>query len=407
MSDEATILHADADAFFASVEQRDDPSLRGRPVVVGPGVVMAASYEAKAHGIDSGMGWRQARRLCPDAVVVPPRWAAYVQASKDIFRIFEDTAPVVEGISMEEAFLDVRGLRRISGTPAEIAMRLRRRVRERVGLAMTVGVATTKLLAKVASGMAKPDGLMVVEPARELEFLHSLPVERIWGVGAATAARLHARGIGSVGQIARLGESGLVSMLGRASGRRLHAIAHNRDPRPVRRGRRRRSVGAQCAMGLSRFGLQDLDPVLLGLVDRVTRRMRAAGVRGRTVTLRFRFGDYTRATRSRTMREASAATRTVLVTARSVLGASMPAIERRGLTLLGVTVANLEPGAPQLTLPIERPDEASLDAVLDHLRDRFGSRSVTRATLLGRGSRFDPSLLPQDEPGPGWIGAPG
>jgi DNA polymerase IV len=271
---------------------------------------------------------------------------------------------------------------------------------------VTVGVATTKLLAKIASGSAKPDGLMVVQPERELEFLHSLPVERIWGVGSATAGKLKALGITSVGQVARLGEAALVSMLGRATGRRLHAIAHNRDPRPVRRGRRRRSVGAQCAMGLSRFGPSDIDPVLLGLVDRVTRRMRAAGVRGRTVMLRFRFGDYTRATRSRTLREATAGTRTVLVAARGLLAASMPSIERRGLTLLGVTVANLEPGPVQLTLPIECPDERALDAVLDHLRDRFGSRAVTRATLVGRGSRFSPSLLPQDEPGPGWIGPP-
>src|SRR3954463_9083811 len=235
VSREATILHADADAFFASVEQRDDPGLRGRPVVVGPGVVMAASYEAKAYGVESGMGWTQARGLCPQAVVVPPRWSAYVQASKEIFRIFEDTAPVVEGLSMEEAFLDVRGLRRISGVPAEIASRLRPRVRTQGGRAVPGGVPPTKLLAKIASGSAKPDGLLVVEPERELEFLHSLPVERIWGVGSATAGKLHALGIASVGQVARLGEAALVSMLGRATGRRLHAIAHNRDPRPLRR----------------------------------------------------------------------------------------------------------------------------------------------------------------------------
>src|SRR5437764_4593010 len=239
--DEPTILHADLDAFYASVEQRDDPRLRGRPVIVGMGVVLAASYGAKARGGRTAMASRQARRLCPDAAVVPPRMSAYSDASKAVYEIFRDTTPLVEGLSIDEAFLDVRGMRRISGTPAQIAVRLRRRVLDEVGLPITVGIARTKFLAKVVSGVAKPDGLLVVPPWRELRFLHALPVERLWGVGRVTSAKLRDRGITTVGQVARLGEEALVSMLGRGSGRHLHALAQNRDPRRVRTGQRRRS----------------------------------------------------------------------------------------------------------------------------------------------------------------------
>ena len=247
---EPTILHADADSFFASVEQRDDPSLRGRPVIVGGGVVLAASYEAKAYGVQTAMGGRLARRLCPDAVVVRPRMEAYSEASKAMFAVFEDTSPLVEGLSIDEAFLDVRGLERIAGRPSEIAVRLRERVREAVGLPVTVGVARTKFLAKVASGVAKPDGLLLVPPDRELTFLHRLPVERLWGVGAVTAAKLHERGMRSVGDVARFPEGALVATLGPAAGRHLHALAHNRDARPVQVGQRRGSIGSQSALGL-------------------------------------------------------------------------------------------------------------------------------------------------------------
>src|SRR6266545_1007213 len=215
----ATILHADLDAFYAAVEQRDDPRLRGRPVIVGAGVVLAASYEAKAYGIRTAMGGGQARRLCPQAVVVAPRMSAYAEASKAVYQVFDDTTPLVEGLSIDEAFLDVRGLERLSGSPIEIAARLRRAVRQRVGLPITVGVARTKFLAKVASGVAKPDGLLVVPPRDELAFLHALPIERLWGVGVVTADKLHQLGVTTVGQVADISESVLVSVLGRAAGR--------------------------------------------------------------------------------------------------------------------------------------------------------------------------------------------
>jgi DNA polymerase IV len=391
----ATILHADLDAFYASVEQRDDPRLRGRPVIVGAGVVLAASYEAKAHGVRTAMGGRQARRLCPDAIVVAPRMSAYAEASKAVYRVFEDTTPIVEGLSIDEAFLDVRGMERISGTAVEIAVQLRRDVRERVGLPITVGVARTKFLAKVASGVAKPDGLLAVPPDRELAFLHPLPVEALWGVGRVTAGKLNDRGITTVGQVAQLAEAVLVSMLGRASGRHLHALAHNRDPRPVQVRRRRRSIGSQRAFGRSPKSLDAIDTVVVGLVDRVTRRMRAAGRVGRTVVLRLRFGDFSRATRSHTLPWATAHTHTILATARGLLATAMPMIERQGLTLVGVTVANLENAtAVQLPLPFDRQSDGALDAVLDEVRDRFGSTAVTRAVLLGRAEGLSVPLLP-------------
>jgi len=392
---EATILHADVDAFYASVEQRDDSRLRGRPVIVGAGVVLAASYEAKAHGVRTAMGCAHARRLCPQAIVVEPRMSAYAEASKAVYRVFDDTTPLVEGLSIDEAFLDVRGLRRLSGTPTEIAVRLRHEVRERVGLPITVGVARTKFLAKVASGVAKPDGLLVVPPDRELAFLHVLPVERLWGVGTVTASKLHDRGINNVGEVAELAEAALVSILGRASGRHLHALAHNRDPRRVEARRRRRSIGAQRALGRRPKSPGAVDAALLALVDRVTRRMRAARRVGRTVVLRLRFDDFSRATRSHTLPEATAQTHTILATARGLLSSAMPMIERQGLTLVGVAVTNLDDDLPlQLTLPFERLDRRSLDAALDEVRNRFGPTAVTRAALLGRDHGLAVPLLP-------------
>jgi DNA polymerase-4 len=400
----ATILHADLDSFFASVEQRDDPSLRGRPVLVGGGagggVVLAASYEAKAYGVRSAMGGRAAVRLCPHAVSVRPRFDAYVEASRAVFAIFQDTTPLVEGLSIDEAFLDVGGLRRLVGEPVEVATLLRERVRAEVGLPISVGVARTKYLAKVASAVSKPDGLLVVPPEREAAFLHPLPVERLWGVGPKTAARLHADGIRTVGQLAAREEIELTTVLGGATGRHLHALANLRDPRPVEVGRRRRSVGSQRALGSGgrRRTPEELDAVLAGLVDRVARRLRGGERVGRTFTLRLRFDDFSRATRSATIPRSTAATATWLETGRTLLRAAGPLIEERGCTLLGVSISGLVDvhDDEQLELPLfDLADRSQrLDGVIDGLRDRFGAASVTRATLLGRHPGLEMPTLP-------------
>jgi len=384
-----SILHADADSFFASVDQRDDPSLRGRPVIVGGGVVLAASYEAKAFGVRTAMGGRQALRLCPSAVIVRPRMSAYTEASRALYAVFEDVAPAVEGLSIDEAFLDARGWDAV-----EIATRVRREVRERVGLPVTVGIARTKFLAKVASGVAKPDGLLLVPPGRELAFLHPLPVERVWGVGDVTAAKLHSWGVATVGQLAASDPAALDLLLGRAASRQLHALANNRDPRVVRPRRRRRSVGAQHALGRRPRSAEELDADLIALVERVTRRLRDAHRVGRTVTLRMRFADFRRATRSRTLRHATAQTNAVLDACRVLLAESSALIEQRGLTLIGIAVSNLQDDLPsQLCLPFDANDTALLDAALDEIRERFGSKAVTRGVLLGR-SALEMPLLP-------------
>nr|WP_246222561.1 DNA polymerase IV [Phytoactinopolyspora limicola] len=380
-----SILHADLDAFYASVEQRDQPGLRGRPVIVGGGVVLAASYEAKAYGVRTAMNGRQARRLCPQAVVVQPRMSAYSEASRAVFEVFHDTTPVVEGLSIDEAFLDVGGLWRIDGPPVEIARRLRHQVWERVGLPITVGLARTKFLAKVASAVAKPDGLLVVPPDGEAEFLHPLPVERLWGVGPVTSGTLRAKGIVTVGDIAVLRRGTLVAMLGPAAGRHLHALAHGLDPRPVEVGRRRRSIGSQSALGRRQRSLDELGGILAALVDRVARRLRAGQRVGHTVVLRLRFGDFTRATRSHTLAEATADTQVILAAARGLLRQVTPLIEQRGLTLIGISLSNLDDTrAVQLALPLCQRDTDGLDAAVDHVRDRYGAASLGRASTLGR-----------------------
>ena len=408
MSDPA-ILHADLDSFYASVEQRDDARLRGRPVIVGGGVVLAASYEAKAYGVRTAMGGGLARRLCPRAVVVPPRFAAYTAASRAVFEVFRDTSPLVEGISIDEAFLDVAGLRRIAGPAPEIAARLRSEVARRVGLPITVGVARTKFLAKVASRVAKPDGLLVVPVDGEQAFLHPLPVGMLWGVGQVTAEKLHGLGVRTVAEVAELGEPALVSLLGPAAGHHLYALSTGRDPRPVQVGRRRRSMGAQRALGNRPRAPGEVDAMLAGLVDRVMRRMRAAHRVGRTVVLRLRFGDFSRATRSHTLSRATARTDAVLEAARALLVAAAPLIRERGLTLIGIAIGNLDGDeGVQLALPFaERravthgaepePDaarESALDSALDGVRDRFGSAAVTRGVLLRHGQGMEVPLLP-------------
>lgn len=397
--DQATILHADLDSFYASVEQRDDPALRGRPVLVGGGVVLAASYEAKAYGVRTAMNGGEARRLCPDAVVVPPRMEAYSAASSAVFDVFRDITPIVEGLSIDEAFLEVGGLRRISGEPPDIAANLRRRVASEVGLNITVGVARTKFLAKVASGVAKPDGLLVVDPDRELEFLRPLEVERLWGVGKVTAAKLYDVGLNTVGEVADLPLDTLIGMVGVAAGRKLHALAHNRDPRPVTTGKRRSSIGSQRAMGRGRKSRSDVDATLGSIVDRVTHRLRQGNRVGRTVVLRFRFDDFTRSTRSHTLPAPTDDTELLLAACGSLLEAMWPTIEKRGLTLLGLSITNLSNAdAVQLALPFA--DGTSLDSALDDVRIRYGTSAIGRATNVDRDDGFSVPMLPDPPANP-------
>jgi DNA polymerase-4 len=396
MRGEATVLHADLDAFYASVEQRDAPHLRGRPVIVGGGVVLAASYEAKARGVRTAMGGRQALELCPNAVVVPPRMDAYSQASKDVFAIFRDTTPLVEGLSIDEAFLEVGGLRHIVGTPEQVAVRLRERVRNEVGLPISVGIARTKFLAKVASAVSKPDGLLLVEPDREEAFLLPLPVERLWGVGKVTAEKLHRLNIHTVGELAELEAATAEQLLGKAHGAHLHALARLRDPRPVDTTRRRHSIGSQRALGRRPRSFDELDLILTQIVDRLARRLRDGDRLCRTVVLRLRFGDFTRVTRSHTVVTATDRTAVLMAVARGLLVGAEQDIMGRGLTLIGISLAQLK-GANDLQpeLPIDWDEGARLDSVLDAVREKFGSASVSRATQLGRDPGLTAPLLPE------------
>ena len=404
--EEASILHADLDSFYASVEQRDDPALRGRAVLVGGGVVLAASYEAKARGVRSPMPGHEARRLCPDAVVVRPRFDAYMEASREVFDIFHDTTPVVEGISVDEAFLDVGGLGRVSGSPQDIATTIRRRVRDEVGLPITVGGARSKFLAKVASAVGKPDGLLIVAPGTELSFLHPLPVRRLWGVGPVTEAKLHDAGVETVGDIAALGQRALCSLLGPGAGRHLFALSLAQDPRRVETGKRRHSIGSQRALGRRPKSDADLEATIVAIVERLGKRLRTAERVCRTVVLRLRFDDFTRATRSRTLPEPTDRTDIVMATARGLLAEAMPTIRDRGCTLLGLSLTNLDPrDSIQLTLPFDTDRAAGsvssgpgvgvrLDTTMDLLRERFGRDSVTRAVLIGRDHGDDAPMLP-------------
>jgi DNA polymerase-4 len=395
----ACFLHADLDAFYASVEQRDDPALRGRQVIVGHGVVLAASYEARAHGVRTAMNGTQACRMCPDPVVVAPRMAAYSEASRRVFEVFADTTPLVEGISIDEAFLDVGGLRRVAGAPREIAARLRERVRDEVGLPLSVGIASTKFLAKVASAHCKPDGLLEVPAGGELAFLHPLPVRRIWGVGRVTEQVLNDRGVRTVGELAAVPLPTLEAWLGPASARHLHALAHNRDPRRVVTGRRRASVGAQRALGRRAMSRGEAEVVVLELVDRVTRRLRAGERLARTVEIGWRDHDMGGHSHSHTLTHPTDGTAEVLTAARALLDHEWPTIERRGLGLLSVTLANLDDArAVQLGLDFSGRDPGRLDATVDAVRARFGTAALTRGALVGRRG-IEVPLLPDELPG--------
>ncbi|MEZ5247256.1 MAG: DNA polymerase IV [Acidimicrobiales bacterium] len=398
----ATILHADLDAFYASVEQRDDPRLRGRPVIVGGGVVLACSYEAKERGVRSAMNGGQARLLCPDAVVVEPRMEAYAEASAAVFARFHDVTPFVEPISIDEAFLDVSGAEHLFGPAAEIAARLRTRVLVDVGLPLSVGVARTKFLAKVASAQAKPDGMLVVEPGRELEFLHPLPVEVLWGVGPVTATKLHDHGVDTVGDLAGSGRADLQGYLGPHAGRHLRDLAHNLDPRPVDTARRDRSMGAQRALGNRVRTRDELRRELLALAEKVAARLRTADRVARTITVRYRTQDMVHESRSRTLPEPTQRSGLLVATADELLldlldGPHGPggALGRKGCTLIGITCSGLgRPDAIQLALRFPEEGRATdeLDRMVDDIRDRWGRRAVGRASLIDHSDGV-PSLI--------------
>jgi DNA polymerase-4 len=381
----ATILHADLDAFYASVEQLLNPALKGKPVAVGGGVVLAASYEAKAFGVQAGMaGWR-AQQLCPALQFVGGHFKEYQRLGDEVIEVLNDFTPLVERISIDEAFLDVAGAVHLFGPPRQIADAIRHRVRTEIGLPISIGAATTKHLAKVASQVAKPDGVVVVEPGREQAFLDPLPVTLLWGVGPATQARLAAKGITTVGQLAATDKAHLQRLLGQAAGGKLGDLAHNADPRRIETSRRARSVGAQSALGRTTATPDVLRTSLGFLADRVTARLRAAGRAGRTVTVRVRFPGMRSVTRSATLRQGVSTTRTVTEVATRLAEAALADHpDERQVTLLAVSVSNLTPeDALQLELPFGRnPKRWAVDLAMDAARGRFGRQAVGYAGVV-------------------------
>ena len=386
----ASILHADLDAFYASVEQLLDPSLRGRPIAVGGGVVLAASYEAKAFGVRGGMAARRAREVCPQLHFVSGNFREYRRLGDAVMMILGDFTPLVERLSIDEAFADVAGCERLFGAPAEIAQTVRRRVREELGLAISVGAARTKHLAKIASQVAKPDGLVVVDAERELEFLHNLPVELMWGVGPVTKARLAQAGILRIGELAQMPGGWLERLLGRALGSKLDALAWNRDAREIQAQRRGHSAGAQSALGRRPATERIYRPTLWHLADRVATRLRAGSRPGRTVTVRVRFADLRTTTRSVTLPAPVSATATLAEIAEDLVrGVLAKHRDERIISLLAVSVSNLEkPQVLQLELPLALADEkrrpgsrqgaarSAVDRAIDTIRNRFGWEAV-------------------------------
>ena len=386
----ATILHADLDAFYASVEQLLDPSLRGKPIAVGGGVVLAASYEAKAFGVRGGMPGRRARELCPQLIFVGGHFEDYQRLGDAAIRVLGDFTPLVERISIDEAFADVAGCTHLFGSPAEIARTIRRRVKEELGLPISIGVARTKHLAKIASQVAKPDGLVVVDPDKELEFLHDLPVELMWGVGPVTRARLAAIGVQTIGQLARMPGRSLERLLGHAAGEKLSALAWNRDPREIRTQHRARSAGAQSALGRKPAVERVFRPALAHLADRIGTRLRAKSLAGRTVTVRVRFADLRAVTRSVTLDAPIAATASLAEIAEELVRAALADHpEERHISLLAISVSHLAKHAVlqlELSLGLKHEERRpgtrrglarhAADRAVDRIRDRFGWAAI-------------------------------
>jgi DNA polymerase-4 len=400
----ATILHADLDAFYASVEQLLDPSLRGKPIAVGGGVVLAASYEAKAFGIRSGMPGRRARELCPQLIFVGGHFKDYQRLGDAAIKVISDFTPLVERISIDEAFADVAGCTRLFGPPSQIASEIRRRVRAELGLPISVGVARTKHLAKIASQVAKPDGLVIVDPHAELDFLHDLPVELMWGVGPVSMARLAEVGVLTIGQLAKMPGRSLERLLGPAASEKLTALAWNRDPREIKVHRRARSAGAQSALGRKPAQESVFIPTLRHLADRVASRLRAKSRPGRTVTVRVRFADLRSVTRSLTLDAPVSATVILAEVAeelvRTVL---MQHSAEKAISLLAISVSNLEKHPDvQLELPLALEDGGRrpgtkrgmarwmADRAVDMIRARFGWEAIGYGSVALELSRSVP-----------------
>jgi DNA polymerase-4 len=393
----ATILHADLDAFYASVEQLLDPSLRGKPIAVGGGVVLAASYEAKAFGISGGMSGRRARELCPHLIFVGGHFKDYQRLGDAAINVLNDFTPLVERISIDEAFADVAGCTHLFGPPAEIAVEVRRRVRTELGLPISIGVARTKHLAKIASQVAKPDGLKVVDPDAELDFLHDLPVELMWGVGPVTKAKLADMGVQTIAQLARMPGWSLEKVVGRAVGQKLTALAWNRDPREISPHRRAQSAGAQSALGRKPAQEQVFRPTLRQLADRVATRLRAKSRPGRTVTVRVRFADLRSVTRSIMLDEPISATTSLAEIAEELVRTALADHpHERIISLLGISVSHLEAHWDvQLELPLGLEEERRrpgtkrgmarwrADRAVDEIRHRFGWEAVAYGSAAG------------------------
>lgn len=398
MASPATILHADLDAFYASVEQLLDPRLRGKPVAVGGGVVLAASYEARAFGVRGGMPGRRARELCRDLIFVDGHFGEYQRLGDAAIEILGNFTPSIERISIDEAFADVAGCTHLFGSPADIATRVRARVRAELGLPISIGVARTKHLAKVASQVAKPDGLVVVDPEAELEFLHDLPVALMWGVGPATEARLGEIGVSTIGQLAAHAPASVERLLGHAVGKKLTALAWNRDPRTLETDRRARSAGAQSALGRQPAIERVFKPTLHHLADRIGARLRASALAGRTISVRVRFADLRAVTRARTLSAPISATRAIAETAEDLVRTALADHrDERTISLLGISLSHLErQPVVQLELPIARSDEgrrpgttkgmarSRADRAIDAIRMRFGGHAVDYGSALGR-----------------------
>jgi DNA polymerase IV len=403
---EATILHADLDAFYASVEQLLDPSLRGCPVAVGGGVVLACSYDAKAFGVRSGMSGRRARELCPQLSFVSGHFSEYQRLGDAAIAIVGDFTPLVERISIDEAFADVAGCAKLFGPPADIARAIRRRVRSELGLPISVGIARTKHLAKIASQVAKPDGLVLVDPSTELEFLHDLPVDLMWGVGPVAKARLAEIGVHTIGQLAKTPGWSLDHLLGRATGEKLVALAWNRDPREIETHRRARSAGAQSALGKRPADKRVFGPTLCHLADRIGARLRAKSLAGRTVTVRVRFADLRSVTRSVTLDAPISATAILAEIAEEMVRAVLAQHPgEKTISLLAISVSHLmQPIELQLELPLGLRDEGrrpgsrkgiarwAADRAVDKVRARFGWGAVRYGSVA-----FGPTSSVPDE----------